>query len=206
MRQINKARYDQDSVEKTHTRQNLKESHLANSLHEQLLKAGLIDEKKVNKAKKAKQRKEKEQRHSKHKLEDEAARLARLAKTRDAERDRELNRKKNEEAKDKAIAAQIRQLVEMNHLSLEDGEIAYNFSDAGKVQRVYVTQKLHGQLSRGQLAIVKLDNRYELVPAGVAEKISLRDVTCVIVHNEVENRDDADDPYADFKVPDDLIW
>ncbi len=166
----------------------------------------MIDEKKVNKAKKAKQRKEKEQRHSKQKLEDEAARLARLAKTRAAERDRELNRQKNEEAKNKAIAAQIRQLVEMNHLPLEDGEIAYNFSDTGKVQRVYVTQKLHGQLSRGQLAIVKLDNRYEIVPAGVAEKISLRDATCVIVHNEVENRDDADDPYADFKVPDDLMW
>ena len=179
---------------------------MANSLHEQLLKAGLTDKKKVSKAKKAKQRQEKEQRHGKQKQEDEAVRLARLAKARDAERDRELNRKRNEEAERKAITAQIRQLIEMNRLPLEDGEIAYHFSDAGKVQRVYVTEKQHGQLSRSQLAIVKLDNRYEVVPAGVAEKISLRDVACVIVHNEVERRDNEDDLYADFKVPDDLMW
>ncbi|MEN8179966.1 MAG: DUF2058 domain-containing protein [Pseudomonadota bacterium] len=179
---------------------------MANSLHEQLLKAGLVDEKKVNKAKKAKQRKEKEQRHKKQKIEDDATRLARQAKAKDAERDRELNRKKQEVTQRKAITAQIRQLIEMNQLALKDGEIAYHFSDAGKVQRIYVTDKLHRQLSRGNLAIVKLDERYQIVPAGVAERISLRDAACVIVRNQVEKEDDADDPYADFKVPDDLMW
>ncbi len=179
---------------------------MANSLHEQLLKAGLVDEKKVNKAKKAKQRKEKEQRHSKQKQEDEATRLAKQAKARDAERDRELNRKKHDETLRKAIAAQIRQLVEMNRLPLDEGQIAYNFTDAGKVQRIYVTEKLVGQLSRGNLAIVKLNERYEVVPAGVAEKISHRDAACVIVRNQPDSAIDADDPYADFKVPDDLMW
>ncbi|MCU7922305.1 MAG: DUF2058 domain-containing protein [Candidatus Thiodiazotropha sp. (ex Dulcina madagascariensis)] len=179
---------------------------MANSLHDQLLKAGLVDEKKVNKAKKAKQRKEKAQRHAKQKPEDEAARLARLAKVRDAERDRQLNREKQEAANRKAITAQIRQLVEMNRLSLEEGEVAYHFSDAGKVQRLFVAEKPHRQLSSGRLAIVKLDNRYEIVPGGVAEKISLRDTACVIVLNKTEGSDDTDDPYADFKVPDDLMW
>ncbi|MCU7904385.1 MAG: DUF2058 domain-containing protein [Candidatus Thiodiazotropha sp. (ex Epidulcina cf. delphinae)] len=181
---------------------------MANSLHDQLLKAGLVDEKKVHKAKKAKQRKEKAQRHAKHKQkpEDEAARLARLAKGRDAERDRQLNRNKQEAANRKAITAQIRQLVEMNQLSLEGGEIAYHFSDAGKVQRIFVTEKLHRQLSSGRLAIVKPDDRYEVVPAGVAEKIGSRDAACVIVQNKTEGTDDTDDPYADFKVPDDLMW
>lgn len=179
---------------------------MANSLHEQLLKAGLVDEKKVNKAKKAKQRKEKEQRHKKEKIEDEATRLARQAKARDAQRDRELNRKKQEEAQRRAVTAQIRQLVELNQLDLQDGEIAYHFSDSGKVQKIYVTEKHHGQLSRGNLAIVKLDERYQVVPAGVAEKISLRDTAYIIVRNEPDSEDDADDPYADFKVPDDLMW
>lgn len=185
---------------------NAEESHLANSLHEQLLKAGLVDEKQVNRAKKAKQRKEKDQRHSKQKQQDEAARLAKQAMARDAARDRELNRKKQEEVQLKAITAQIKQLVELNQLTLEEGEIAYHFSDMGKVQRIYVTQKLHAQLSRGQLAIVKLDNRYSVVPAAVAEKISLRDAACIVVLNEAGGEDDADDPYADFKVPDDLMW
>ena len=104
---------------------------MANSLHEQLLKAGLVDDKRVNKAKKAKQRKEKEQRHRKQKTEDEAARLARQARARDVQRDRELNLARQAEAQRKAVAAQIRQLVEMNQLPLEDGERAYHFSDAG---------------------------------------------------------------------------
>ncbi len=179
---------------------------MANSLHEQLLKAGLVDEQKVNKAKKAKQRKEREQRHSKNKQQDESTRLAKQAMTRNAERDRELNRIKNAEAKHKATAAQIRQLVELNRLSLNEGEMAYNFSDSGKIQRVYVTEKMHTQLSRSQLAIVKLDHQYDVVPVGVAEKIRQRDEACVMVWNEIDKEDDAGDPYADFKVPDDLMW
>ncbi|MFI0413729.1 MAG: DUF2058 family protein [Candidatus Thiodiazotropha sp.] len=43
---------------------------MANSLQDQLLKAGLTDKNKVNKAKKAKQRREKEQRHRKQKTEE----------------------------------------------------------------------------------------------------------------------------------------
>ncbi|MDJ0806958.1 MAG: DUF2058 domain-containing protein [Gammaproteobacteria bacterium] len=179
---------------------------MANSLHEQLMKAGLVDAKQVNKAKKAKQRKEKEQRHKKHKLEDEATRLAKQARAKDVERDRELNRKRQEAAQRKAVAAQIRQLIEMNRLTPEDGEIAYHFNDAGKVRSLYVTEKIHTQLSRGNLAIVTLDGRYQVVPAGVAEKIAERDAQAVILRNDVEKEDDGDDPYAEFKVPDDLLW
>jgi uncharacterized protein len=179
---------------------------MANSLHEQLLKAGLTDEKKVNKAKKAKQRKEREQRHGKKLPENEAARLARQAQAREAERNRELNRKRHEEAERKAITAQIRQLIEMNQLPREEGDIAYNFSDGGKIQRIHVTEKQHAQLSRDQLAIVKLDGRYEIVPLGVAEKISLRDASFVVERGESESEDIENDPYADFKVPDDLMW
>ena len=70
-----------------------------------------------------------------------------------------------------------------------------------------MTDKLHSQLSRGRLAIVKLAESYQLVPAGVAEKIGLRDAAYVIVQNQVETEaDEDDDPYAEFKVPDDLMW
>lgn len=179
---------------------------MANSIQEQLLKAGLVDEKRVNKSKKAKQRKEKEQRHNKHKTLDESTQRAKQAMAREAERNRELNRKKNAEAQKKALAAQIRQLIEMNRQPQDEGEIAYNFNHAGKIRRVLVTEKMHGQLSRGQLAIVTLDEGYEIVPTGVAEKIRLRDESCLIVQNQKDSEDDSDDPYADFKVPDDLMW
>lgn len=182
------------------------DGNLANSLHEQLLKAGLVDEKKIHKAKKAKQRKEREQRHSKQKTEDESKRLAREAKVREAARNRELNRQKNATANQKAITAQVRQLVEENRLPLEDGEISYHFDHAGKIQRLLVDKTQHGQLSRGQLAVVILDDRYELVPIGIAEKIRSRDEASVILIHEDSEEGDANDTYADFKVPDDLIW
>lgn len=179
---------------------------MGNSLHDQLLKAGLVDEKKVNKAKKAKQKKEKEQRHKKHKAEDESKLKAKQAAAEAAQRDRELNRQKQQEAELRAITAQIKQLIEMNHLTLDEGEIAYNFTDGTKVQRIFVNESVHAQLGRGQLAIVKLDNHYEVVPMGVAEKIKQRDEASVVVCNQNSEVDDQDDPYADFKVPDDLMW
>lgn len=180
---------------------------MGNSLQEQMLKAGLTDEKKLLKAKKAKQRKEKEQRHVKQKPEDEVTRLARQMRAQEVARDRELNRKKNEEANRKAIQAQIRQLIELNRLEQGEGDLAYNFSDGSRVARVYVNPQQNGQLSRGQLAIVKLGEQYEIIPGVVAEKIALRDESIIIVyHKGSEGVAVDDDPYADFKVPDDLMW
>ena len=62
-------------------------------------------------------------------------------------------------------------------------------------------------LSSGRLAIAKLDERYELVPMAVAEKIKQRDEQCIILreHNEKQEVDE-NDPYADYQIPDDLMW
>jgi uncharacterized protein YaiL (DUF2058 family) len=59
----------------------------------------------------------------------------------------------------------------------------------------------------GQLVIVKSGKAYELVPKPVAEKIKQRDTDCIInTDHEVELEQDDEDPYADYKIPDDLIW
>ncbi|MDX2350229.1 MAG: DUF2058 family protein, partial [Porticoccus sp.] len=65
----------------------------------------------------------------------------------------------------------------------------------------------HNQLSKGLIAVVRLNDQYELVPAVVADKISQRDESIVLVQNQA-NKDDSgeDDYYADFKIPDDLMW
>ena len=126
-----------------------------------------------------------------------------------AERDRELNRQKLEAENKKAIAAQIRQLVEMNRIATDEGETVYNFEDDNKIKQIYVTDELRQQIVNGRLAIVRLDEKYEIVPKGVADKILQRDASFVVVCNEaaanVESADE-DDEYADYKVPDDLMW
>jgi uncharacterized protein YaiL (DUF2058 family) len=179
---------------------------LTNSLHEQLLKAGLVDKQKLQQAKKVKQRKAKAQRHNKQKSQDDSARQAKQAMAREAERNRELNRIKQEAAQRKAIQAQIRQLIEQHRTELQDGEIPYHFNDRGKIRQLYVNEKLHGQLSQGQMGIVKLAERYEVVSRAVTEKIAQRDASCVILLHDKPQAEDPDDPYAAFQVPDDLMW
>jgi len=63
------------------------------------------------------------------------------------------------------------------------------------------------QLSRGKLAIVKLNEHYELVPTAIAERIRMRDEKCVILCNDSQHGDEQqDEPYANYQVPDDLMW
>jgi uncharacterized protein YaiL (DUF2058 family) len=73
---------------------------------------------------------------------------------------------------------------------------------------VYVTPLQHQQLSRGVIALVAQGERYELVPTPVAEKIRQRNADVVLVLNQREpaGAADADDPYADYPIPDDLMW
>jgi hypothetical protein len=181
---------------------------MANSLRDQFLKAGLVDKSKVNKVKTDK-RKQKKQKQAKGAVVVDENRL-RLEQEQAAkvERDRLLNQQRKQEAEQKAIAAQIKQIIEMNSLSLDEGEIAYNFSDDNKVKTLYVTDDLHARISNGSLAIVHYESGYNVVSKQVAEKIAQRDPEAIVVLNDrlQESLPEADDPYAEFQVPDDLMW
>ena len=86
-------------------------------------------------------------------------------------------------------------------------EATYQFTDGKKIKKIYVTEALKKQLSVGNLAIAKLDERYELVPSGIAEKITARDASVIVSHHVNTNDTiDADDPYAAYQIPDDLDW
>lgn len=175
------------------------------SLQDQLLKAGLVDEKKANKAKKAKHQQAKKKQKNKIETVDEAKLAAERAQAEKVERDRQLNLQRKAEAERKALAAQVRQLIEMNRQPA-DGDIAYSFTDGSLVKNLYVTETQQRQLSNGRLCIVKLDEGYELIPTSVAEKIRQRDETTQILSNQPTETPDEEDPYAEFQVPDDLMW
>jgi uncharacterized protein YaiL (DUF2058 family) len=184
---------------------------VANSLMEQLKKAGLVDKKKQQQATKDRHKQERMKRNSNIKGEDQIKLLAKEAEQQKRERDRELNQKRAIEAENSAIIAQIKQLIESHRISGSEGDITYNFTHNGKVKHLYVTEKMRQQLSAGRLAIVTLHEKYEVVPYPVAEKIAQRDAGRVIFssltnnqHNEPTNEDE--DPYADYQIPDDLMW
>jgi len=63
------------------------------------------------------------------------------------------------------------------------------------------------QLSRGRLAIVFVNDAYEVVAEGVARKIMERDESAVVVLHDRKSDDQGDDdPYAGYEIPDDLMW
>ncbi len=179
---------------------------MANSFGDQFLKAGLVNKAQLNKAKKSKSRQQKQQNKQKVEVIDEAAVAARQAAAEKAARDRELNRQQKEEAERRAIQAQVRQLVELNRLPRDDGELGYNFQDGTAIKKIFVSQEVHDKLVRGLLAIARLDEHYEVIPSVVAEKIMLRDPSCIVSNATTQLQEGEGDPYADYKVPDDLMW
>ncbi len=184
---------------------------MGNSLLEQLQKAGLVDESRANRVKhqKYKKRKRKKGGAAAEDESDLARAYAEKARQEKIERDRELNRQRREREQRKAIAAQIRQLVEENRIEKRDGELPYNFTAGTRIKRLYLSEQAHKKVSEGQWAIVNCNGRYELVPAAIADKIKARDESAVVVDNRSapkEEKRDEDDPYAGYEVPDDLIW
>jgi uncharacterized protein YaiL (DUF2058 family) len=176
---------------------------MSNSFGDQLLKAGLVKKDQLNKAKKSKH---KQKKAKKGEVVNEAAESARRVAAEKVARDRELNRQQKEVVEHKAVQAQIRQLVEMNRLPRDDGEMGYNFQDGTAIKKLFVAEEVHDKLVRGLLAIVRFDAGYEVIPSVVAEKIKLRDESCIVSNAAPQLEDGDDDPYADYKVPDDLMW
>ncbi|MEQ1530278.1 MAG: DUF2058 domain-containing protein [Methylococcales bacterium] len=177
------------------------------SLQEQLLKSGLVSAAKVKTAKSEKHKQAQLQRNNNVIITDEAKALAQRAKAEQAAKDRELNQLRQQQEEQKQLAAQVKQLIEVNRLATDADGIAYHFNDQNKMKTLYVSETMREQLVCGREAIVKLDGQYAVVSAEVARKIQARDAGSVVVFNEVvQAAPKADDPYADYQIPDDLIW
>lgn len=182
---------------------------MANALRDQFLKMGLADKKQVSQAKKATYKKNKEQDKGRSQSPDENKLHAQQALTEKKEQARIANRKLQEGAKKNEAIAQIRQLIATNRLSLQDGAIAYRFTDSNKIARLMLpTKEMVDELSRGILAIVREKESYSVVPSTIAERIREWQPDLIVLHNAApqESQTDPDDPYAAYKIPDDLVW
>ncbi|MFC0168103.1 DUF2058 domain-containing protein [Pseudoduganella danionis] len=176
------------------------------SLQDQLLKAGLVNKTKVKLANQDKSKQQKEQRRSGVQSVDEAKLAAQEAQRQQAERARALNAERDAAAQQKAIHAQIVQMVQQNRQPAGKGDIAYNYTFQNKIERLYVSPEVQGHLVAGRLVIVVLNGVTELVPRVIADKIAERDAALVVRVKQSSNVVDEDDPYAAFQIPDDLMW
>jgi uncharacterized protein YaiL (DUF2058 family) len=176
------------------------------SLQEQFLKAGLVDKNKAKQANQDKNKQKKVERRTGTQSVDEARLAALETQRKNAERARELNAQRDAAATQKAIVAQIAQMVQKNRQAKGNGDIAYNFTYGSKIERIYVSAAVQAHLMAGRLVIVCLGGAVELVPRVIADKIAERDAAMVVRVNKASSVVDEDDPYAAFQIPDDLMW
>jgi len=181
------------------------------SLQEQLLKAGLTTKQKARQANTDKRKKNKQKR-SGVKLEASLQEQVRqdLAKNKSEKqaKDAALNEQKKQQLADKEKHLRILQILQHHHLKHVDGETEYNYTFASKVKKLYLDDTTHKALVNGRLALCGLDDTSYIVTSETAEKLATLDKEVVLVQNEkgaIEDIDE-DDPYAQYQIPDDLMW
>ncbi len=199
---------------------------MSTSLRDQLLKAGLVNQKQVRDAERQEQHQHRQQAKPKAKVPHQAAVqhsaplpaappvappvavATHVAHSQSAKfaRDQDLNRQQMEKARKKERQAQVKQLIEQNRLPAVEGDDHYNFVDGNKIRRIGVDATLRTRLARGEIAIVRHAGRYDLVPHAIAERIRERDEHAVLAIDAVPATAAIDEAYAQFAVPDDLMW
>ncbi len=178
---------------------------MGNSLQDQLLKAGLVSKQQAKQLRAAKRKKRRQQAS---KTEREIAQRARQAAAQKAARDRALNRQREEAARRRAEAHELRQLIHQHRIARADGEIAFYFQDGKTLKHLYVNAEQRRAIAQGKLAVVRQDQCYELLPAEIAARIRKRRPELILVLHQETHKAAAseEDPYAEYSVPDDLMW
>jgi hypothetical protein len=176
---------------------------MGSSLQEQLLKAGLVSEQKVRQARTDKR---KQGRQPGGRTADPGQVAAQKARDEKAERDRDLNRKREEAARRKAVTAEVVEIIRSHRVPRDTGDTAYHFVDGKMVRRIYVTAEQQRQLVAGQLVVARLGQRYELIPPEAAEKIRARNEGFLVPPSPPSASEAEDEAYAQYRVPDDLMW
>lgn len=192
---------------------------MSTSLRDQLVKAGLATSKQAKKAENQ-NRAEQIKRHKAGKKGNDpsvappqasAQVKAKRLKADKARQDKEIARQRNDKYAQRALRAEIKQLVKAHDQRskvTDEDAVAYNFVHGKKIKRVYVTPQERDQLSAGRLVVINNDGKYHFVTPDIATKIETRDPKRIIVaHQQTQQEKGPDDDYyAKFEVPDDLDW
>lgn len=175
-----------------------------NALQAQLLKAGLVDNKKAKKL--SKQAVHEQRTGQSH----EAELKAKIEhdKQQKLEKDQALDLEKKRLLQGKELKAAIIQMINQHKISNIDGDVSYQFIDDQKVKKIYLNQPIYNALVSGSLVIAKEMDSYAILPKALADRINAKMEGFIIVNNSEKNEQitDEEDPYAAYVIPDDLMW
>ncbi|WP_394175622.1 DUF2058 domain-containing protein [Thalassotalea litorea] len=182
------------------------------SLQDQLLKAGLTTKQKARQANSDKRKRNKQKRSGAEvdvSMQEKVKQDLELARQEKAEKDQQLNAQRQQALAEKEHKHRIAQILEHHSLKGIDGEVKFNFTQDTKVKSLFIDEKTHAALTKGILALCSLDDTLSVVTSQTADKIATLDPACVLVNYETKQEEqtvDEDDPYAQYQIPDDLMW
>jgi uncharacterized protein YaiL (DUF2058 family) len=184
---------------------------MSNSLRDQLLKAGLVSETQVKHAEKASKKDGRKTRHEQKRTgqrpKSSVAERIEQVQAEKVARDRRLNREQEIVRAKKAARAQVSDLVKRHRLNDPRAEVRYYFQRGNHIKQLDVTQEQREGLVTGRLAIITFQGGQHLITMEVADKIAKIDPEAKIHRHEASpSEPEADDPYRDYQVPDDLMW
>ena len=174
-----------------------------NALQAQLLKAGLVDNKKAKKL-------SKQAVHEKRTGDSNEAEIkAKIAQTQQEKlaKDQAIEQEKKAILQEKELKAAIVQMIGQHKIKDTDGDVAYQFIDE-KIKKIYINQQIYNALVAGSLVIAKDQDSYAFLPKALADRINGKMEGFIIVNNSEQNEatTDEEDPYAAYVIPDDLMW
>ncbi|WP_343594916.1 DUF2058 domain-containing protein [Acinetobacter sp.] len=175
-----------------------------NALQAQLLKSGLVDNKKAKKLSKQAQH---EQRTGQSNQADLKASIEQSQLEKQT-KDQQLNAEKQRQLEEKTLKANIIQMIGQHKIRDVDGDIIYQFIDENKVKKVYLNQQVYNALVKGTLVIAKENEQYAYLPQALAERIDQKMEGFILWNKSEDNQQstDEEDPYAAYVIPDDLMW
>ncbi|WP_180085024.1 MULTISPECIES: DUF2058 domain-containing protein [unclassified Acinetobacter] len=175
-----------------------------NALQAQLLKAGLVDNKKAKKLSKqaVHEKRTGESKDAEIKAKIEQDQQQKMAK------DQALEQSKKALLHEKELKAAIMQMINQHKIRDTDGESTYQFIDDAKIKKLYINQQIYNALVAGSLVIARENANYAFLPKALADRINAKMEGFIIVNNSEVNEQttDEEDPYAAYVIPDDLMW
>jgi len=181
------------------------------SLQDQLLKAGLTTKQKTRQANADKRKKNKQKRsgvqHGATLQEQVKQDLAKNQSEKQA-KDNALNEQRKQLLVEKEQGLRIKQILIHHQIKNVNGDNDYNYTFANKIKKLSLDGVTHKALVNGRLSLCGLDESTYIVTRETAEKLAELDANVILVQNEkvVDEQVTEDDPYADYQIPDDLMW
>lgn len=184
---------------------------MSSSLQDQLLKAGLTTKQGARTAQAEKRKKNKQKKKKGADTRTDLEKELAQSKLDKQQKDLELNQERKALADVKAEKARVIQMIQQHGLTDFKGDLVFNFTHGSTIKKLYVDVKARDALVGGRLGVCVLEEEYYLLVDDTVRKLQTLDASVVAYLYDRTKAEEApeveeDDPYAEYQIPDDLMW